>query len=1162
MTSPSNSGSHPRRNGSTSGTGTTPFNPAVSHGASSSTAFSPPANSGYRASGSSQSTRSSTSTAINPLTSSHMESTVTRLLVATKQLLESLTDWSHGRIDESGVSDIYVRLGNEFNAASLAFSKEGIDMNDLNSVPDDLRNCLEAALSEDASPMTLEQHLPQIRQIVVHLLQGLKVKQSKWRAAKRQQEVDLAHTSIGSLPNRPHGRDNLPPDRLTGAYPSSVRAIPVSRTLSAAKSREDLRRSAVSSSPNAQEYHRPPRPASPGPYPASRLPTIESVPSKSHDPSRIKSPSEATGPESSTGTSSKPRVSPVNRAVRSVNEFSERLRGNRASPPPAGPPLPTNAASAFHNASNPANYTIPIPPVPPPPRPDHLAQASSLEALRKTDTLQRRASKRFSTYTYNKIAATTSPHKRSGEGQAGHGLGINVPALPRSPSQIALLVPRDDDDGAREATEAGRELVRRAKGSTRSDQEETPDAQISSPSPVSRSKSSRKNHDPEVAKDKTTISPILEETDTSIHIQLSTPVGSPTMRTANLPMTSTPPINTTHSSLSRDSHTSTTPTIFLQLGRDVKKAKLETSPTIASLRILFMERFQYSPGLDDFPTIYIRDPQCGVQYQLEDMSEVKDRVVLSLNIDVLDQVKSHIDTGLSGLARELKDLKSSITTLRRQSVTAAASNSFMIDNHSTSASPALRPTDSQFKNVARHMLQRVNTGQSTLTEVSSIPPRTITQIPMATVTSPILSPAQPNSAASFSELRLQQISSTFKNQFTEVQDLRRELGVLRQLYSTFSGETKDMLGTLRSQAEQVKQVASTKIAAPRTSINVGKVKLETRSQDLVTKIESLQDTVEDLKQDVTNRKIRPRPATMKSVAESISAVNSDLEELTSQITQLKPSWKKSWEEELQNIVDEQQLLNYQEDLVKDLKEDLVAVSGLFGHVKDYLDVRKVSKFKPREFIPIGGNGFGGGLNSIGGNPREGLETVLMQVKALEPKSEPRLKAIEAAEKMREKNLKESGKDDEFALELAGFVGGKKLKMTGGTEETERMRKIKSEQTLKAMILGTGMNEVPGAGSGSGSVPLPTMVPLPNSYHGPIKVGAPAPSSTTATATATGAVMGVGEGLGLKEPIVLEEEGGKEEKVEEKVEGEGEEKEEKTEGETAVEAVGEGETGKT
>lgn len=429
-------------------------------------------------------------------------------------------------------------------------------------------------------------------------------------------------------------------------------------------------------------------------------------------------------------------------------------------------------------------------------------------------------------------------------------------------------------------------------------------------------------------------------------------------------------------------------------------------------------------------------------------------------------MKSHIDTGLSGLARELKDLKSSITTLRRQSVSAVTSNSFMIDSHSNVASPALRPTDTQFKNVARHMLHRVNTNQSPVVTAVVQPTPSLTPEPASAVSpQSVGSPNPPGSAASFSELKLQQISGSFKNQFNEVQSLRRELGVLRQLYSTFSGETKDMIATLRSQAEQVKQVASSKIAAPRTFINVGKTKLETRSQDLVTKIESLQDTVEDLKQDVTNRKMKPKPTTIISVADSIATVGKDLEELSEQIVAMKPSWKKSWEEELQNIVDEQQLLNYQEDLVKDLKEDLQAVSRLFGHVKDYLDVRKTTKLKPRDFIPsvplVGGSG-------SGGNARDGLDTVLMQVKALEPKSEPRLKAIEAAERQREKNMRES-KDDQFAQELAGFVGGKKLKMTGGTEETERMRKIKSEQTLKAMMMGGAPSnnvEVGGAGAGA------------------------------------------------------------------------------------------------
>lgn len=57
-----------------------------------------------------------------------MESAVTRLLVAIKELLEALTEWSKGHIAETDVSDVYVRLGNDFNAAVAAFSQCNIDM--------------------------------------------------------------------------------------------------------------------------------------------------------------------------------------------------------------------------------------------------------------------------------------------------------------------------------------------------------------------------------------------------------------------------------------------------------------------------------------------------------------------------------------------------------------------------------------------------------------------------------------------------------------------------------------------------------------------------------------------------------------------------------------------------------------------------------------------------------------------------------------------------------------------------------------------------------------------------------------------------------------------------------------------------------------------------
>jgi len=57
-----------------------------------------------------------------------VESAVTRLLVSIKALLEALTNWSLLKIDENEVSDVYVRLGNDFNAAVAAFAAFNIDM--------------------------------------------------------------------------------------------------------------------------------------------------------------------------------------------------------------------------------------------------------------------------------------------------------------------------------------------------------------------------------------------------------------------------------------------------------------------------------------------------------------------------------------------------------------------------------------------------------------------------------------------------------------------------------------------------------------------------------------------------------------------------------------------------------------------------------------------------------------------------------------------------------------------------------------------------------------------------------------------------------------------------------------------------------------------------
>lgn len=62
------------------------------------------------------------------MTTPRVESAVTRLLASIKQLLEGLNHWSTGITTEEQVSDIYVTLGNNFNAAIAAFNESDVSM--------------------------------------------------------------------------------------------------------------------------------------------------------------------------------------------------------------------------------------------------------------------------------------------------------------------------------------------------------------------------------------------------------------------------------------------------------------------------------------------------------------------------------------------------------------------------------------------------------------------------------------------------------------------------------------------------------------------------------------------------------------------------------------------------------------------------------------------------------------------------------------------------------------------------------------------------------------------------------------------------------------------------------------------------------------------------
>lgn len=283
-----------------------------------------------------------------------------------------------------------------------------------------------------------------------------------------------------------------------------------------------------------------------------------------------------------------------------------------------------------------------------------------------------------------------------------------------------------------------------------------------------------------------------------------------------------------------------------------------------------------------------------------------------------------------------------------------------------------------------------------------------------------------------------------RTQYDNVQHLRRDLATMRQIYNEFVSDTKTTMKTLQSQAEDVKQaVSAAPVSGARGLVDAGKTRVDAKSQDLITRMEELQDTVDALKLDLTQRRARISPVQIKRTTDEMQRVESDLNELSSELGKFKPQWKKTWESELQNIVDEQQFLNHQVQLSDDLLADFTNVKGIFENIsKVYEHQAKTNTGGRKEYQP-----------PTPDEHHEGIKTVMLEVEGLNVDSQKRLKAIQAAEKLRQKEL--SNRIDEFTQELSGFVEGKKLKRVGGADEVERVRAKKDESAWKTMFQSAG-----------------------------------------------------------------------------------------------------------
>ncbi|KAL4809705.1 actin interacting protein 3-domain-containing protein [Aspergillus unguis] len=890
---------------------------------------------------SSSSTRSGSSRSAVPNGQiSQIEKSVTHLLVATKQLLETLTQWSRRQVSENEVSDVYVRLGYEFNLACRAFSAIGVDTSDLGPVPDLLRTILEDTLSQDASPQSLDVFLPRIRDIIINLLHGLKRKQARLRSRQQKEEGR-------SLPGRQASAGSV-----TSEIPPPY---------------EDASQSVTS-------------PRRPG---RSRYDSSGSLEDKAARSS----------PDIKSGSYSE-------------REASRREAQNALTQPPQ-----LDSAEGSILGSSPGSF----PPPPPPPKQD-----DAIGALQRSGELERRASRRFSAYQIQKH------------------LGAPSNGVPVIPTQNSPIPNRGRD--VRESLNAVRLRGSYAHGRQRSTHrsqgnieakatpsqaptphtphEEPTKAPVEVPTVPPADGASTENHEARsekevvngVAEKPPVIPPMPQEPSLEDAFE---PVKDTAPRTSQRP--ETPKSSKQHPSnaaLTPPQSTQYSPeqpspgkelTLFLQYRSKIKKYVLpegSTGLTIGRLQLAFIEKFTWNTHNNgaDLPEIYIQDPISGIRHELEDLADVKDRSVLVLNVDALDEVKKHFDDEFGGVRRLLEGVKGAL--------------------------------DGQ-----GNMMQRVSDRQ--LEAVKEI-----TRLAAAPAVSSSTAPA---------EARRAPIAGS-TSQMEELSSLRRDLAVLRQTYTDFSADIASSMGAIRSKADSVKSsavdasVPTFQGDAGRARVNSGKKELAEESERLVARVDDLQDLIEDLRKDVVARGVRPLPRQLETVGKDVSAVTKEIRKMQDFLKREKPIWTKIWEKELQLVCEERDQLTMQEDLAADLQDDLEKAAQTFALVEQATKQQAMQNGKDGPTLRNTSRNL---VIDPAVDPVKAKDSVLGEVRALQPNHESRLEAIERAEKARQKEL-ETRRVGKFQKELGAFVQEGRLKKSGGFEETERLRLAKDERNRKAI----------------------------------------------------------------------------------------------------------------
>lgn len=749
----------------------------------------------------------------------------TRILTATKALENSFIAWSQKRTDESDVSDKYVQLGNAYMDARVVLTRANIRCDDLIDVPKQLRQILEEALAKPPSNEVMRLYGDRMRGVMAQLFRELKEKDPV-RTHSRQKSANSSTLNTPVSQQYPQQY----PQQYAQPYAQSSPYNPGAHT----------HRQPGQQYPAQPNYPQPPQAVQTPPAMANH--TYQTHPDT---------------PASPTGRHrQQQRVNP--RYIEQITN-PEPVQHARKRPPVNAPKSP------------PAQQLLAPP------------ENDALYKLQHHGALERQASKRYSTQQLSKIVngsptpsvyiPTTVINRRSG-----------VPDFRDS----NVVVRRPHDTSSDKSSERRRRVHSETGKESKPEQTSTPRA-----SEVPRTAETVQTEVKldevkldEVKLDEVKPAEAVEAMEAAPELPVKSepesnqpepgkparPPPAPPLPSINVESSATESSDVPSSPIKDEDVYSIEPAeetmpVFLRIGGMVRKAFVSKSPSMAALRLSFVEVCEYvhsESGI--FPAIEIQDPQLHIDYELTEqtVSDVKEGQLLTLKVRSPEVL---------AVDEELK----------------------------------------QVKELVKHLSDKLD-GKFSSVSIPSTPNPNRIHSPM--IPGPGL--------VSVNSFRQEKKLIDLPKDKAEL--VKRELAVIRQTANRSVSQMKQEVQKLRKELEYLSDAPP---VGDRKFIVEAKSKMDLDVKELVSKIDDLSDVIDAQRISVGSRGVRYPKREMEKVKKELDACYAEFVRSKRYLTNGKPVWKKIWQQELNTVVDEQNWLKATNAVYDDFESDLKQTMDTF-----------------------------------------------------------------------------------------------------------------------------------------------------------------------------------------------------------------------------------------